>query len=987
VKRGVLILLACWRCAYALNPALDISQYAHKAWTVRDGFFKGSITSITQTPDGYLWLATEFGLLRFDGVRTVPFRAGEQLPSSYVVSLITTHDGRLWIGTRQGLASWKDGKLTQYPEFAGRSVAALLEDREGTVWASASAIPTGRLCAFRSGVAQCYGDDGGLGHGVISLYEDPRGNLWAGASHRLWRWKPGLPEPYPIPGPSGDIYSLAEGDDGRLWIALLDELRRMVNGRVETYSIPGAGRFRPRSLLRDRDGGLWIGTNDRGLLHVHKGRTDVFGRPDGLSDDRATRIFEDREGNIWVGTNNGLDLFRDFAVPTISVRQGLSDDRIQSVLAAGDGSVWLGTPQGLDRWKNGQIKAYSKRNSGLPDDLVEAIYEDHRGRIWASTLRGVAFLEADRFIAVAGVPGGVAHSIAEDNSGDLWIGNQDQGLYKVAGGRVVEQIPWARLGRQDHASPVLGDPVKGGLWLGFYHGGLAYFKDGQVQASYGRGDGLRDGEVFDLQLDREGILWAATAGGLSRLKSGRAVTLTTKNGLPCDGVYWALEDSDHSFWLDTACGLVRITRTELDAWAVDPTTTFQTVVFDSGDGVRNHVRPSGYGPHVAKSADGRLWFFAGEGVSVVDPRHLPFNRLPPPVHIEQITADRTIRDVAPGIRLPALSRDLEIDYTALSLVAPEKNRFRVKLEGWDQDWKDMGNERKAFYGNLPPRNYRFRVMASNNSGVWNEAGASFDFSIAPAYYETAWFRVSCATAFLALLWGLYRYRLHQVAREFNMRLDERVGERTRLARDLHDTLLQGFQGLMLRLQAIHNSLPEGKLKAELERTLDRGDQVAAESRKAVHDLRLSTVITNDLARAVKTLGDELSSENSATFALLVEGETRELHPIVRGEVYRITREALRNAFIHARAHHIEAEIIYAENLFRFRLRDDGAGIAPAILEEGRQGHYGLSGMRERASEIGAKLDIWSGVETGTEIDLSIVGSIAYTKRPGGVKAE
>jgi signal transduction histidine kinase len=382
-----------------------------------------------------------------------------------------------------------------------------------------------------------------------------------------------------------------------------------------------------------------------------------------------------------------------------------------------------------------------------------------------------------------------------------------------------------------------------------------------------------------------------------------------------------------------------------------------------------------------------LWFETGDGVSVIDPGNLHFNKLPPPVHIEQVKADGVIRDAGSGMRLPALSRDVEIDYTALSLVAPEKNRFRVKLEGWDRDWKDVGNERKAFYGNLPPRKYRFRVMASNNSGVWNEAGDSFEFSIDTAYYQTRWFQAACAAAFLALLWGIYRYRLHQIAREFNVRMEERVGERTRLARDLHDTLLQGFQGLMLRLQAINESLPPGEVKDELERTLDRGDQVATESRKAVHDLRLSTVVTNDLARVVRTMGDELSSEGSATFELLVEGEARELHPIVRDEVYRITREALRNAFNHARARHIEAEMVYSEQVFRLRIRDDGEGIAPALLEEGRPGHYGLPGMRERAAEMGAKLDIWSGAGSGTEIDLSIAGSIAYGKSGSREKAE
>ena len=410
----------------------------------------------------------------------------------------------------------------------------------------------------------------------------------------------------------------------------------------------------------------------------------------------------------------------------------------------------------------------------------------------------------------------------------------------------------------------------------------------------------------------------------------------------------------------------------------------QTTVFDSSDGVRSRATASGYSPRVAKSADGKLWFLPCDGVSVIDPRHLPFNKLPPPVHIEQITADRKTYEPSSNLRLPALTRDLEIDYTALSLVAPEKNRFRVKLEGHDRDWKDMGNERKAFYNDLPPRNYRFRVMASNNSGVWNEAGASFDFSIAPAYYQTAWFQALCGIACLALLWGLYRYRLHQIAREFNVRLEERVGERTRIARDLHDTLLQSFQGLMLHLQVVDDLLPQGKAKDELEKTLDRADQAIAEGRTAVYDLRSSATTTNDLAHALREVGNELATlDDSATFRLVVEGPSRDLHPIIRDELYRISREALRNAFSHAHAHHIEAELIYADRQFRLRIRDDGQGIAPAIVEEGRPGHYGLPGMRERARQIGAKLTIWSGVGAGTEIELNLEGSIAYGgTRPG-----
>jgi ligand-binding sensor domain-containing protein/signal transduction histidine kinase len=976
------ILLACCNIASALNPSLDINQYAHTAWTARDGFFKGVVSSVAQTPDGYLWLGTEFGLLRFDGVRTFPWQppAGQHLPGSFVRSLLSARDGRLWIGTAEGLASWKDRKLTDYPKLAGQVVSSLLEDREGTIWATGGgATPTGGLCAIRSGNTECYGENNSFGRPVESLYEDRRGNLWAGGTNGLWRWKPDPPKLYPMPG-SGITHSesMIEGDNGALLIAMQRRVWQLVDGKAEAYPLPGAVPMsRPQVLLRDHDGGLWIGTGDHGLLHVHAGRTDLFAQSDGLSGNYVQSIFEDREGTIWLSTLDGLDRFRDFAVPAISTKQGLAGDNVLSVLAAADGSVWLGSYDGLNQWKDGHVVTYTKRGNGLPDDVIMSLFQDSRGRIWVSTRRGFSYFEQGRFISLSGVPAGETHSITEDRAGNLWI-SQNQGLLHLLEGRVVEQIPWSRLGRKDPAVVLLPDPSQGGLWLGFFREGLAYFKEGQVRASYQGSDGLGEGTVSGLQLDQAGALWAATQGGLSRLKKGRITTLTSKNGLPCDVVHWVVEDDDHSFWLYTACGLVRIPRPEMEQWAKDPKRTIQTMVFDGSDGVRSHANiVSTYSPRVAKAPDGKLWFVAGDGVSVIDPRHLPFNKLPSPVHVEQITADRRTYEASANLRLPPLVRDLEIDYTALSLVAPEKNRFRVKLEGRDRDWKDAGNERKAFYNDLPPRNYRFRVAASNNSGVWNEAGASFDFSVAPAYYQTSWFRAACAIAFLALLWGLYRYRLHQIARDYNMRLEERVSERTRLARDLHDTLLQSFQGMMLRLRAVDGLLPDGKAKEQLGQTILRADQAIAEGRNAVYDLRTSATTTNDLAEAMRALGDELTTPDSAAFRLLLEGPARDLHPIVRDELYRIAREALRNAFTHAQARHIEAEITYGERMLRLRIRDDGVGIPTEILEDGRPGHYGLPGMQERAQEIGGKLVIWSDAGSGTEIELSIAGSIAY----------
>jgi signal transduction histidine kinase/ligand-binding sensor domain-containing protein len=973
-------LLACCSSAFALNPSFDINQYAHTAWTPRDGLFKGVISSVAQTPDGYLWLGTEFGLLRFDGVRTVPWEPppGQHLPGDRIRSVVVGRDERLWIGTWEGLASWKDGKLTNYPELAGQIIYTLLEDRTETMWAaSGGAAAPEKLCAIRNSVVKCYGEGGRFGGGVNSLYQDRQGYLWAGTETGLWRWQPGAAKLFPIPAPgAAHSQALIEDDNGAPLIAVPSGIRRLVQGKAEVYPLPETARqFRPHLLFRSRDGGLWIGTADQGLLHVHEGKADWFAQSDGLTGNYVQSVFEDREGNIWVSTLNGLDRFRDFAVSSISVRQGLSNDRVGSLLAGEDGSVWLGTRDGLNRWKDGRLTVFRAGTSGLPGNLVESVFQQ-AGRIFVSAGGGLAYFENGRFVPLPAVPAGV-HAITGDGSGGLWI-SQDQALFHLSGGSIVERIPWSRLQRKTVATTLLPDPVRGGLWFGSFQESMAYFKDGEVRASHLGGGGSVESPLNDLHFDGNGALWAATGGGLTRIKDGRVTTLTSRNGLPCDRVHWVAEDDDRSFWLYTECGLVRIRRPEMDAWLTDSTRKIRTAVFDGSDGVSSHANAvSAYSPRVAKAADGKLWFVTGEDVGVIDPRHLPFNKLPPPVHIEQITADRKAYGTSSNQHLPPLVRDLEIDYTALSLVAPEKNHFKFMLEGRDRDWLDVGTRRQAFYSDLAPRNYRFRVMASNNSGVWNEAGASLDFSIDPAYYQTRWFQASCVAAFLALLWGLYRLRLRQIAQGFNARMEERVGERTRIARELHDTLLQSFQGLMLHLQVVEELLPDGPAREKLEQSLERADQAIAEGREAVHDLRSSATTTNDLAQAVRALGNELSVEEGAAFRLVVEGSVRELHPIVRDEIYRIARESIRNAFSHARARQIEAEISYGERLLRVRIRDDGQGIAPAILEEGRPGHYGLPGMRERAGQIGAKLSIWSGVRSGTEIELSIAASIAY----------
>ena len=1000
---GIAILLIAWEPgAYALNPALDVSQYAHTAWTVRDGFSLGNIYAMAQTPDGFLWLGTEFGLFRFDGVRSIPWQppAGQQLPEKNINALLVTRDGTLWIGTFAGLATWSGGKLTWRPELDRQFVASLFEDRQGTVWAStlAGTQTSGQLCAIQNANTQCYGGDGAFGRAVWALYEDSAGNLWAGAQSGLWRIRPGPPKRYGTPT---ELIGLNKSDDGRLLMALHGAgLRQFAGDQVESYPIRGTinsnsllrdPEVDANRLLRDRDGGLWIGTVERGLIHVYHGRTDVFTKSDGLSGDVILSLFEDREGNVWVASTGGLDRFRELPVATVSVKQGLSSDATQSVLAATDGSVWVGSHQGLTKWKNGQATIFGMA-SGLPDDAPESLFQDNVGRIWASTRHGLAYFKDGKFVLVKGVSGGEVHFITGDKGGTLWLA-EHQRLLQLREGRLVEQIPWTELGHPQTAAVLLSDPEQGGVWLGFWvGGGVWYLKDRQLKSSYTAADGLGEGGVTDLRLDRDGALWAATElGGLSRIKDGHIATLTNRNGLPCDAVHWAIEDDDRSLWLYTSCGLVRIARTELEAWIADPKRRIQTTIWDAADGVRiRSSAASAYGPRVAKSTDGKLWFVTGEGVQVVDPRHLAVNKLPPPVCIEQIVVNhklywQKVSGASVGqVLLPARTRDLQIDYTALSLVAPEKVHFKYKLEGQDTDWRESVNDRRAQYTNLLPRRYRFRVIASNNSGVWNEQGDTFDFSVAPAYYQTNWFRVLCALAFVAMLWTAYRLRVRTLE-ERQAILERHQGEvgalneqlmkaqeeeRIRIAGELHDGILQKLTSLALKLGTVTLALPaDSEPEAEVREVEKELIQVGTEIRQLSHELHPAVLQEAGLPAALSSYCEEFSKLRGIPIAYKADESVDELSSGAALCIYRIAQEALGNVAKHAKARQVEVRLTRSDNRVCLVVSDDGVGFNSD--GSGKSGGLGLINMRERVRQLNGTFEFESKPGRGTTVKAEV----------------
>jgi PAS domain S-box-containing protein len=588
-----------------------------------------------------------------------------------------------------------------------------------------------------------------------------------------------------MPFGTSSVQDLGEVGDGTLLIPLPGRLARFGGGKLETHPYPTPARnVAGVRLLRDRDGGVWIGTDGAGVVHLHQGRAEVFSQADGLSGDLVTSLFEDREGDVWVATSGGLDRFRNYAVATYAQHEGLgTTPGWGSVVAGKDGSIWMGTKDGLRMWNREEVTIYGRaddhksqsRTVWLPvryvadrrlgDGVFVSVFADNAGRILVSTPYAFGYIENGRFVSIRGIPGGVVSSVAQDRQGDLWIANEDQGLLRLSKDGTVKKLSWASIGHGDGAQSLAADRSTGGLWLGFNEGGVAYFSEGRIKETYGRAEGLGSGRVTALDVGTDDTVWAATEGGLSRIKNGRVLTLTSKNGLPCDGLHWVTQDKSHSFWLNTTCGLVRIVRSELDGWATDSQRKVKTTVFDSSDGVPN--APIGFhaGSQVTMSY-GKMWFQGlSGGASAIDPQHLVSNKITPPVHIERITANGKTYDASNGIRLPPRIRDLKIDYTALSFVAPEKVQFRYMLQGQDRTWREIANHREVQYSNLAPGDYIFRVTTANNSGVWNEEGAFLDFSIAPAYYQTNWFRALCVAGFLGALWAAYRLRVEQLRRQ------------------------------------------------------------------------------------------------------------------------------------------------------------------------------------------------------------------------------
>ncbi|WP_201314946.1 sensor histidine kinase [Dyella sp. EPa41] len=992
----LLLCVTLWSggAAHAVEAGRLLSQYGHTAWRLQDGELPAPAYPMAQTVDGYLWIGTQAGVVRYDGARFVPLDSltKSRLGNPFILALLGARDGSLWIGTTAGLSRWKDGELKDYGVVDG-GVSGLAEDDNGKIWLLTHGKDATPLCEVAGDGFVCHGkDDGLVTSGVCCdrMITDGKGTFWMGTDTSLIQWhEHGSSRSFPIEakikaGTPGSLI-LAREPTGEIWAGLPMTgpglgLQQLVGDQWRAFQAPemAGSALAVQAMFRDRAGALWIGTIDHGIYRYADGRMDHFDSDDGLTSNGVYAFFEDREGNMWVSTSAGLDRFRDFKVWSYTTREGLSVDEVDSVLADRHGRIWAGTANSLDRLDQGQFHSL-RSGKELPGTQVTALFEDRDGRLWVGIDEGLWIYASGTFTAATdanGVPvKGMAFAMAQDAAGDVWavLRGHPSKLYRFHGDRVADEFATPRF---PSVRSVASDSA-GGIWLGLQNGDLARPGPGGQQVST-----HLDTPVMDIAVASNGLVLGGTAKGLVVSRNGALRILSSRDGLPCDAVKGLVDGEDGTLWLSMGCGLAKVRLADVEDALSHPGRTLDVDTLDALDGVRSGTAP--FQKRIARAPDGTLWIANGVSLQAFDPHADAAVRDALPVHVESLTADRRSYSLSDGMTLPPLTRDVQLDYTAIGLAVPQHVSFRYRLDGRDQDWVDAGSRRQAFYTDLPPGSYRFHVAARVGDGEWHEATAPLAFTVKPAFYQTGMFMLLVVALVAIALWLLFAWRLAHIKIQMRSLYEERHAERERIARELHDTFLQAVQGLMLRFQSAMERIPPLQPARELmEKALDHADEVIVEGRDRVGALRATQHEKASLESALRRMGEELARDSRIHFRLTIEGAPRSVEPAVADEVLRIAQESLANAFRHARADHVDVGVSYDCKHLTLSIVDDGIGFdVDAAAVPGPVGHWGLQGMHERATQLRARLTLSSRPGAGTAVELAVPAAIAFRRVPG-----
>ncbi len=958
---------------YALNPKKTLSQYTRTVWTQQQGLPQDTIRAITQTADGYLWLGTDEGLARFDGYEFAVFSKDHgELPSNSITTLAAGSDGSLWIGTANGLTRYQDHQFHTYTKSDGlpdNGITDVLEDHSGALWIVAGIY----LSRYESGKFTTLEPGKDLPvTAVRTICEDRSHTLWIAGYGGVARLS-GRKFVQAISSAALEedvILGLWKDRHANLWMAGTKGLFVLSpEGKLRKYTArDGLPDPFVRSLWEDRDGNLWAGTNG-GLARLEQGRFLAPTREGSRDLDWVRCIYEDREGDLWVGMNSGLNRFRDDVFTIYAKSEGLPSDEPTAVYQDRRGRIWIGFhDSGLVLFGDGGPRTYTTAD-GMPSNEVFSIREDQRGDLLVSTRDGFSRMHDGHFtnyVPRDSLARRLVFDALEDRAGRLWIATPG-GLNELRSGRLQNAIPGGPL---LNSSVVVLCPGKDDiLWAGTYGQGLWRWQHGQAKL-FTTADGLSNDQIRSLRQDPDGTLWIGTfGGGLNRLRDGRFVHYTSKLGLLSDNIAHIEDDGHGSLWLSTTRGICRIAKSQLEALTLGRIRTLTPINYGIEDGLRSAQCAPGYpvGGVGSRTTDGRLWFPTSRGLAVLDPNARKPSALPPLIHMVEMTVDGRPVDIGHnGVLEPGNGR-LQIRYTGIHLSAPERVRYSYKLEGLDADWVQAGSRRTINYNSLKHGRYRFIVRAELPDGQSSEN--RYAFELLPHSYETIWFRCLLALLLMAAAWVAYQWRLRQIRGRFALVLNERA----RLAREIHDTLSQGFVGISSQLDAVAMCMPPdaGPARQHLDLARKMARHSITEARRSVMDLRASALEGQDLAAALQSGTRMWTAGSGVDVELDVSGEQTALPQELEQHLLRIAQEAVTNVLKHAGASKIWVRLHTEARRLYLRVIDNGRGFEEPDAFSALGGHFGLIGMRERAERLGGELHLASQPGKGTQVEVKV----------------
>lgn len=975
MRIGVFVVAAvCLRPAMGLDSSRTLTQYAHRIWQTQQGLPQGTIYSLLQTHDGYLWLGTQTGLIRFDGVR---FETLESIrptaPSNvWVRSAIEDSHHALWFATAEsGLFRMEGDTVTRY--LSSGNVQCVAEATNGDVWA----CTTNGIARIRDGkVTMLLAKEN-----IRTACEARDGTVWV----------------------AGDGASLHSWDGANFTTRNIQKLPADVQIRA----------------LRCSGDTLWVGTT-AGLLEIGKSGERLFTSRDGLADSRVLCLSESRDGSLWIGTRNGFSRLRKGEIENYRPQEGLSQSTVYSIFEDVEGSLWVGTKNGLNQFLSGRALPYTA-NEGLPSNDTGPIVQDAHDDIWIGTLgAGLARFDGKRFAAMTsqqGLASNTIYTLAADPEGALWVGTK-AGINRVRNGKVDatyltgEGLPsasiralfitrggtlWAGTDKgpavfahggftvpknipRELRGPIaaINEDQVGRVYLATEHDGLYVYENGSTHELLQDGASIHD--VDALYSDPDGRMWIGTEGsGLRLFDQGRMTTFLIRDGMFDNEIYGITRDDQDRLWMACSKGLFSVNRQDLLKFAAGKLKKIASSQYSPTDAQRTIECRAGVQPGSMRMHDGRVWFSTIRGLYVFDPSHLALNIPPPPVVIEETTVNgervepQAIAAIAPGLK------NLEFTYSGLSFLQPNRITFRYMLEGFDKKWIQAGTRREAFYTNLPPGPYQFRVTACNADDVCNETGASVGFSLAPHFYQRAWFLPLCAVALGLAGWMIYQLRIHRLREQFHLILTER----SRIARELHDTLIQGLSGITMEMQALAARLRSPEERATLEDIVRDAGTCLRETRRSVAGLRSAQGPDSGLAAAIAQAAKQITEAKAVRLKLRLDKNSTEMSPEVQYNLLRIASEAMNNSVKHSGAKVIEVVLESTPESLRLSVKDDGSGF---LRENGnvRPGHYGLIGMKERAAQIGAELNLASEPGRGTTVSVLLPAKQAIARQAVGV---